>query len=353
MLEATPFSRASASTVGQNSMAPKTKRRIKTVFLLLGLALLVSCALVWHTSDQLVSPPRRSIKDYHIDWLSNSTSHGIGIRSEVCLGGDVPCLVVVPDARVGPSRRAAIIRCQLDEMDCSLNEFGRVSGTLVLLHGRKGRKEDLLPVAERFCAAGFRCILPDLPAHGESPLGNVSYGLHEREGALAAEVLGELSQMLGFDPRPAGIWGISMGGAFATRSVSASTEVWECAVIVSSFDKLSSVLNDQCSSKAWVFGPVLSGAVQYTVAQRHGLDCDQVHPAKWAKAVRLPVMVAHGTEDTAIAMERGRALFDAFRSREKRWVEVEGGTHGDVLITPMPLYATMASWFLEFMVPKT
>jgi hypothetical protein len=64
-------------------------------------------------------------------------------------------------------------------------------------------------------------------------------------------------------------------------------------------------------------------------------------------------MVAHGTEDTAIAMERGRALFDAFRSREKRWVEVEGGTHGDVLITPMPLYATMASWFLEFMVPKT
>ena len=81
-------------------MAPKTKRRLKTVFLLLGLALLVSCALVWHTSDQLVSPPRRSIKDYHIDWLSNSTSHGIGIRREVCLGGDVPCLVVVPDARV-------------------------------------------------------------------------------------------------------------------------------------------------------------------------------------------------------------------------------------------------------------
>ena len=68
----------------------------------------------------------------------------------------------------GPTPRQRQLRAQLRTRGLALPVYGNVHGTLILLHARKGRKEDLLPVAERFAAAGFRCLIPDLPAHGES-----------------------------------------------------------------------------------------------------------------------------------------------------------------------------------------
>ena len=70
-------------------------------------------------------------------------------------------------------------------------------------------------------------------------------------------------------------------------------------------------------------------------------------PIEWVTAVRTPVMVVHGTADSLISDERGKALYDAYASINKRWVTVEEGTHQNILVTPMPLYAEMLEWLLE------
>ncbi|MGB8354986.1 MAG: hypothetical protein WCD79_13910 [Chthoniobacteraceae bacterium] len=59
--------------------------------------------------------------------------------------------------------------------------------------------------------------------------------------------------------------------------------------------------------------------------------------------------IAHGNQDALISMERGRRLYDAFPGAKKKWIEVEGGTHGTILVTPMALYAEMSAWFLAAM----
>jgi len=308
--------------------------------------------LILFAASQLVMPPRRSIQDYHGSWLGDPGSHGIQIQEGRYLDGLVPCLLVTPWDGGISSHRGEIIRQQVAGLGHALGEFGEIHGTLVLLHGRKGRKEDLLPVAERFCAVGFRCLLPDLPGHGDSPVGAVFYGAAASEGEIASRLLREVADREGFLPGATGVWGMSMGGAFAVRTVSSAPEQWDCLVIVSSFDSLDEVIREQSDSRAGIFGAAFAGGIGWALRTFHGFDPELAAPAAWAEGIEVPVLVAHGTSDPLFPLERGLNLFRAMKSSQKKWVEVDGGNHDNVLVTEMPLYAGMASWFLEHMIGR-
>jgi uncharacterized protein len=58
--------------------------------------------------------------------------------------------------------------------------------------------------------------------------------------------------------------------------------------------------------------------------------------------------MAHGDVDPLISMERGKRLFNAIGSREKLWIKVPGANHNNILITPIPLYAAMGEWFINY-----
>lgn len=311
----------------------------------LGLAGALVCVHVG--TEELISPPRRSLQDYHHEWLNQQAAHGIRVERVDCMDGRVPCLVASPGENEACSKRGKIIRDQLASFQVRPAPFGTVCGNLILLHGRHGRKEDLLPIAERFCAVGFRCVMPDLPGHGESGIPTVQFGSDPLEASLAATVLHECGRQLAFEASPAGIWGISMGGAYAISSVCRDPGEWCSMVIVSSFDTLNGVVEEQGKARAGFLGSLLTAAVRENARRKTGLDTGSVRPVEWARRIQAPVLLVHGTTDPLIQMDRGRALFEAFASQEKKWLEVEGGNHGNVLITPLPLYATMASWFLQ------
>lgn len=296
---------------------------------------------------ELVAPPRRELQAYHAEWLDHPGSHGITIHRVACRDGRVPCLIAAPDPQAGCAERGKIIREQLAGEGILLPDFGTVSGNLVLLHGRHGRKEDLLPIAERFCAVGFRCFLPDLPAHGESPLRTVTFGSTEFDRALPGAVLQEGSRAVGGAELPAALWGMSMGGAYATSTASLEPGKWRSLVIVSSFDSLDGLIGEQAAKRFGPVGPLLATAVRGIARQRYQLDPTVVRPDLRAREVSIPVLVVHGTADPLIEMTRGRLLFESFASSEKKWIEVEDGTHDNVLVTPMPLYATMAAWMIR------
>src|SRR5207302_9521229 len=116
------------------------------------------------------------------------------------------------------------LRSQLQAQGLSVPDWGEVKATLILLHGHSGRKEDHLPVAERLCAVGFRCILIDLPGHGDHPAPFATFGF--REAALPGEVLREAARRFAFKPEPAGLFGISQGGAIALQSAARPDEEW-------------------------------------------------------------------------------------------------------------------------------
>ena len=305
------------------------------------------------TADSIVSPERRLIQDYHQEWLDQPSSNGIQIQSYTCLSNTTPCLLVTPDSNSRPAKRGQRLREQLAEKNYPLAKYGDIKGTILLLHGRNGRKEDLLAVAERFCAAAFRCILPDLPAHGDSTQLTTSFGLSDFDQSFAITVLEEMAGEHHFENSPAYLWGMSMGGAFTSAALKHSPDHWSAAMIVCSFDSLPNVIEDKATSILPWGGHTFAQSVISQIKSSHSIDCHKIQPAQWLQKARIPLFFAHGTDDPLISMQRGRSLYQHASSSSKKWVTVDGANHSNILVTPMPLFAEMAAWFLDHSPPES
>jgi alpha-beta hydrolase superfamily lysophospholipase len=328
-------------------LRPSLKFLFKLALWLTLPVLLAILLITWFAAGKLLHPDRRELQDYQIDWLKHPAAHGMQLHSGRCGGGKIPCLFVAPDMQAGPKERGRELRQQLAKDSSALHAYGETQGILVLLHGRSGRKEDLLPVAERFAAAGFKCVIPDLPAHGDSPLDSAHFATAPLERDIADKVLSDAREYFGEHNSPAGIWGVSMGGAFAIQAVSQSPQAWKAAVIVSSFDSLDNVVQDTLSFLPKPIPAILDFSLGVMTRLRGGLALQEVHPDVWAQRVSTPVLVAHGDRDQVIALKRGRHLYDSLSSDDKSWLVIPRASHRNILITSAPLYARMSEWFIN------
>jgi pimeloyl-ACP methyl ester carboxylesterase len=218
---------------------------------------------------------------------------------------------------------------------------------LVLVHGRKGRKEDYLPIAERLCAAGFRCVIPDLPAHGDHPAAIATYGI--REAGLPARVLDEASRKFAFDLQPAGLLGMSMGGSVSVHAAALPDAPWKALVVIASFDSFPKVIQGQASRYTGsTLGPLWAKGTDIVYHRKSGIHLANIQPGKHAALVRIPALIAHGTADQVSSIQFGRSLFDSFPSNNvKKWIEIPDAGHDNVLITSYPIYADVAEWMLR------
>ncbi|MEO8614983.1 MAG: alpha/beta fold hydrolase [Luteolibacter sp.] len=313
----------------------------------LALIILASCSLIYWAGSEIASPTRRGLQDFHREFLSNPTAHGLVIKSFTASDG-TPCLVVTPDPSGNLGDRGNKIRQQLTALGLNLTPSGHTIGTLVLVHGRKGRKEDYLPIAERLCASGFRCVIPDLPAHGDHPATIATYGV--REANLPAKVLTEAAKHFSFDPQPAGLLGMSMGGSVAIHAADLADAPWKALVVISSFDYFPKVIESQASH---YIGPTLgliwTAGTDLVYHWKSGIYLADIQPGKHAHHIRIPTFIAHGTADQVSAISRGKYLFDSLpATTPKKWIEIPGAGHDNVLITVYPIYADIAEWMLRY-----
>lgn len=322
-------------------MFKKIKRgRVITLFILGICSTTISTA--WITSGHLVSPPRRALQSYHHDILNHPEKHGIEITKSACQQTNTPYLIIEPKGAL--SERGQIIRNQIDNK--KLQPFGQITGNIILLHGRNGRKEDLLSISERFCAVGFRCILIDLPAHGDNSQTFTHYGAHTDDGFIAKHVLDHASSKFNFAKQPAHLWGMSMGGAYANKALLETPSHWKSAITVCTFNTLDQVITNKTSQLPHFIQSPYKKIVHALTKSRSGFDFYHAQPKNWINKVTTPIMVIHGTNDQLIHLDQGKNLFDNYASPEKQWIEVPNANHNNILITPMPLYSKMANWLL-------
>lgn len=314
---------------------------------IIGLLLVLSPTL-WalnHWTDSIFTPPRRPLLPYHQERLNNPTHFALKIHSFACLQGKAPCLIVESDPRY-ISNIGKRIRQQVASKQ-TIAPYGTILGTVVLLHGRKGRKEDLLPVAERFAALGFRCLLIDLPAHGASPIRETYFGATAFERQLPRLAFEDAAQHFNWSKQPVFLWGLSMGGAFAVAAASEAPDYWNSLIVVSSFDQMERIMLEKMPQRLQFAGIWARAAIDQIRQFRGKTVVSTITPAQWAQQVQTPTLVVHGDHDQLIGVQQGRSLYDAVGSSQKRWVTVAGAGHRSVLSTPMPLYAEMGSWMLK------
>jgi len=322
------------------------RNRWQRILLASGIVIaLLAAALVFWAGSEIASPPRRTLHAYHQDYLNHPAAHGMVIQKYTTLDA-TPCLVCSPEPSGHWGKRGSKLRQQLTERGIVLRPAAEIVGTLVLLHGRKGRKEDYLPIAERFCAAGFRCVIPDLPAHGDHPHRLATYGVSEAE--LPARVLAETAQHFSFEAQPAGLLGMSMGGSVAMHAAAQANAPWKCLIIIASFDSFSQVIEAQASQKiGTLLGPLLARGTDVIYRSKTGIALADIEPRKHAATISLPTLIAHGTADRVAPLQAGKNLFDALPNTTlKRWLEIPAAGHDNVLITDYPLYAELSSWML-------
>jgi uncharacterized protein len=323
------------------------RRNLRKILISGGIFTLVAAAyLVRWAGSEIASPSRRPVMDYHREFLTNPSAHGFTIDRFTTKDG-TPCLVCTPDPSGKLGERGSKVRQQLNARGLTLEPAGRVRGTLLLIHGRRGRKEDYLPIAERLCAAGFRCVIPDMPAHGDHPARLATYGI--REATLPARVLNEAATRFNFKPQPAGLLGMSMGGSVAVHAASIPDAPWQALVIISSFESFPFVIESQASRYIGpTLGPAWAKATDWVYQRKSGISLVDIQPHLHAASIRIPTLVAHGSSDRVIDIGSGRHLFDAFPiGTPKRWIEIPGADHDNVLITSYPIYADIAEWMLR------
>jgi len=284
------------------------------------------------------------LQAYHKDFLANQQTHGVRVEPFTAEDG-TPCLLTVPAGT--PGRRGQILRAQLAERGLRLPAPGQSMGTIVLIHGRNGRKEDYLPVAERFCAVGFRCLLPDMPAHGENEKPTASYGVNE--APIPVRCLQGASTRFGFPMESAALFGISMGGSIAVHATQHQPSPWKALVVISSFDSLPAVAEHHSQRMNIAgLGPSSLPVSGFFYHLLSGTKFDEINPCLHARSISIPTFIAHGDKDQTVPIESGRRLYQNLPpSTTKQWLEVKGADHNNILITDYPIYADIAEWLMR------
>jgi pimeloyl-ACP methyl ester carboxylesterase len=322
------------------------RKRWRGILISTGLITLLSAAgLIFWAGLQIASPSRRPLMDYHREFMANPAAHGLVIHHFTASDG-TPCLVCTPDPTGNLGDRGTKIRKQLNARGLALKPAGQIIGTLVLVHGRKGRKEDYFPIAERLCASGFRCVIPDMPAHGEHPATIATYGI--REAGLPARILDETAKYFHFESQPAGLLGMSMGGSISVHAANLPDAPWKALTVISSFDSFPILIEAQASqSIGSTLGPLWAKSADVVYHWKSGIHLSDIQPHRHAASIKIPTMIAHGTADRVSAIARGHTLHHSLpTTTRKKWTEIPDAGHDNVLVTSYPIYADIAEWML-------
>lgn len=197
-------------------------------------------------------------------------------------------------------------------------------GTVLLLHGVRGNRLQMLARARWLQREGIASLLIDLPSHGESSGERISFGRNEAPGAAAA--LAWLRQRL--PGERIGVIGVSLGGAsllFADRQPEL-----DALALESVYPTIADAVQDRLAMRLGAtVGRMLAPLLLVQIPLRLGFSTDQLCPIDAITHTHAPLWVASGTEDLHTRWPETQALFAAAHAPKTLW-PVAGAAHVDL-----------------------
>lgn len=200
---------------------------------------------------------------------------------------------------------------------------GTGRGAVLLLHGVRADRTQMLGRARFLRAAGYSVLLIDLPAHGESTGDRIGFGVHEAAGVTAA--LRYLRQQLPLEP--VGVIGVSLGAAALVYARPLPPP--DAVVLESLYATLAEAVSNRLALRLGPGARVLAPLLLWQVPLRLGVCADALRPVEAVSALAAPLLVASGTEDRHTLWPETERIFAAAQQPKQLWA-VPGAAHVDL-----------------------
>lgn len=196
-------------------------------------------------------------------------------------------------------------------------------GTVLLLHGVRGNRLQMLARARWLQRQGIASLAVDLPAHGESSGERITFGRREALGAQAA-----LSWLRARLPAErVGAIGVSLGGAsllFAQRQPEL-----DALVLESVYPTITDAVQDRLAMRLGAAGVWVAPLLLMQIPLRLEFGTQDLRPVDAMAHVRAPLLVAAGTKDLHTRWPETERLFAAAHEPKALWA-VHGAAHVDL-----------------------
>ncbi|HKQ60266.1 MAG TPA: alpha/beta fold hydrolase [Candidatus Polarisedimenticolaceae bacterium] len=197
------------------------------------------------------------------------------------------------------------------------------AGAVVLAHGVRANRLQMVERAAFLKRAGYSVLLFDEQAHGESPGAHITFGYLEARDARAA--VGFLRTQL--PGEPIAYLGVSQGGAAAL--LGAEPLDVQALVLESVYPTLRDAVTDRIEQRLGVLGRIFAPLLLVQVEPRLGVDPAVLAPIDGMARIHAPLLLLAGDADRHTPLEESLRLFAAAPQPKRLWV-VPGAAHVDL-----------------------
>lgn len=196
-------------------------------------------------------------------------------------------------------------------------------GAVLLLHGVRSDRTQMLGRARFLSRAGYAVFLVDLPSHGESTGDRITFGAREAAGVRAA--LAYLRHAI--PGERVGVIGVSLGAA---STVLANPKPSPDAVILESmYPTIEEAVNNRLVMRLGPWGAALTHPLLWPMPLISGAEAAELRPIQQLPRLGAPVLIASGAEDRHTTWTETQRVFDAAIEPKEIW-RVEGAAHVDL-----------------------
>jgi fermentation-respiration switch protein FrsA (DUF1100 family) len=197
------------------------------------------------------------------------------------------------------------------------------AGAVVLMHGFRGDRRQMLARASFLSEAGYGVLLFDFQAHGESPGKQITIGyLESRDAQDAVEFMKKNNY-----GEKLGVIGLSMGGAAAILA-SPALEV-EAIVLEAVYPDIERAVANRVERYLGAWARGLGRLLIMQLPLRAGIEKEALRPIDRVGAIKAPKLFIAGVKDQHTKLDESREIFAAASEPKELWV-VEAAAHVDV-----------------------
>ena len=204
-------------------------------------------------------------------------------------------------------------------------------GVIVIMHGVRACRLDMIDRARFLSAAGYSVLLFDFQAHGESPGRQITFGYLESRDARAAVDFARSRA-----PREKiGVIGVSMGGADVTLADPPLTV--DALVLEQVYPVLHDAIGDRISMRLGDWSRVLTPLLSWQLGPRLGIGAEKLRPIDHVRNLPSAKLFVGGSADRHTTAAELETMFEAAAAPKELWI-VPGAQHVDLSRFARPEY---------------